>query len=64
MSTEISAVQRSSSSNSLSCGEFLEIKMTFSKVSMNTKVVDIFEYYKIESKNFQFGIRKVDLSFY
>jgi hypothetical protein len=48
---EISAAQRSLSSNSLSCGAFLEIKITFSEVQMTTKVVDLFDYYNLESRN-------------
>ena len=43
MAPEISAAQMSPSSNSLSYDAFLEIKITFSEVPMNTKVVDIFE---------------------
>ena len=54
MAPEISAVQISLSSNSLSCDAFLEIKMAFSEVPMTTKVVDLFEYYNLESRNIQF----------
>ena len=48
---EISATQISPSSNSLHCGAFFEIKMTFSKVPMTTKVVDFFKYYNLDSRN-------------
>jgi hypothetical protein len=62
MAPEISAAQRSPSSNSLSCGAFLEIKMAFSEVPMTTKVVDLFEYYNLESRNVQFGVRTMEIS--
>ena len=59
---EIGAAQINPSSNSLSCGAFLEINMEFSEVPMNTKVVDFFKYYNLESRNVQFGVRMMEIS--
>ena len=59
---EISAAQLRLNSNSFPCDTVLEIKMPFLEILMNTKVVDLFEYYKIDSRKFQFVICKVDLS--
>ena len=60
MAPKISAAQIGLSSNNLSCDAFLEMKMAFSEVPMNTKDVDLFEYNKIKSKNDQF--RTVEIS--
>ena len=62
MAPKISAALISLSLNSLSCVAFLEIKMVSSEVPMNTKVVDRFECYNLESRNVQFGVLTMEIS--